>query len=349
MTQLFGKAAVFTDIHFGKKSDSEEHNQDCLDYIDWFCSKVNETNSDTIIFMGDWFDNRSMLRVDTVDYSWQAIQRLMDTKRKIFWLVGNHDMYFKLHRGVHSIPYIQGIEQITLVNEITEIDDVLLCPWLTGDESEEIPKYKSKYVFGHFELPLFLLNEKVTMKDTGKGIHADHFENNTMVFSGHFHTRQMQVNKHNVPIWYIGNCFPHDFNDVNDSDRGCMTLAWGEEPEFHNWDDAPNYFRISMSELPEYIESGKIHEFNKKTIIECVDDTDNDIEDIIGIREALDDSIRDFRVKPKRKEYQQDTETKLEDGLTVDQMVVDYLYKTDTEESKFDTELLVKLYQDLTI
>ena len=51
---LFERAAVFTDIHFGKKSDSEQHNLDCVAYIDWFCEQVKVHQCDTIIFMGDW-------------------------------------------------------------------------------------------------------------------------------------------------------------------------------------------------------------------------------------------------------------------------------------------------------
>ena len=42
MNNLFKKAAVFTDIHFGLKSNSLQHNQDCLDFVDWFILKAKE-------------------------------------------------------------------------------------------------------------------------------------------------------------------------------------------------------------------------------------------------------------------------------------------------------------------
>ena len=41
MQNLFKKAAVFTDIHFGLKNNSSIHNQDCEDYIDWFIDIPN--------------------------------------------------------------------------------------------------------------------------------------------------------------------------------------------------------------------------------------------------------------------------------------------------------------------
>jgi bacteriorhodopsin len=36
MTNLFKKAAIFSDLHVGQKSNSQVHNEDCLRYIDWF-------------------------------------------------------------------------------------------------------------------------------------------------------------------------------------------------------------------------------------------------------------------------------------------------------------------------
>ena len=42
MSNLFKKAAVFTDIHFGMKSNSIQHNRDCSDFVDWFIEKSKE-------------------------------------------------------------------------------------------------------------------------------------------------------------------------------------------------------------------------------------------------------------------------------------------------------------------
>ena len=35
MSNLFKKAAIFTDIHFGLKSNSTLHNEDCLAFVKW--------------------------------------------------------------------------------------------------------------------------------------------------------------------------------------------------------------------------------------------------------------------------------------------------------------------------
>ena len=35
---LFNKALCFTDIHFGLKNNSVQHNEDCLNFVDWAIS-----------------------------------------------------------------------------------------------------------------------------------------------------------------------------------------------------------------------------------------------------------------------------------------------------------------------
>ncbi len=40
MANLFRRAAVCTDIHFGLKSNSQTHNDDCLNFIKWFTAKA---------------------------------------------------------------------------------------------------------------------------------------------------------------------------------------------------------------------------------------------------------------------------------------------------------------------
>ncbi len=54
MTNLFKKAAVCTDIHWGLKSNSLVHNRDCESFIDWFIAKAKEEGCETGMFLGDW-------------------------------------------------------------------------------------------------------------------------------------------------------------------------------------------------------------------------------------------------------------------------------------------------------
>ena len=69
MTNLFKKAACFTDIHFGNKSNSKQFNQDADRFVDWFIGQAKENNCETCIFLGDWHHQRAAINVDTLSYS----------------------------------------------------------------------------------------------------------------------------------------------------------------------------------------------------------------------------------------------------------------------------------------
>jgi hypothetical protein len=53
MTNLFKKVACFTDIHFGLKSNSIVHLQDCEEFVDWFIDNAKKEQCETGIFLGD--------------------------------------------------------------------------------------------------------------------------------------------------------------------------------------------------------------------------------------------------------------------------------------------------------
>ena len=68
MSNLFKKAAVFTDIHFGLKSNSLQHNQDCSDFVDWFIKKAKSEGCETCFFLGDYNHHRASINIHTLQF-----------------------------------------------------------------------------------------------------------------------------------------------------------------------------------------------------------------------------------------------------------------------------------------
>ena len=120
---------------------------------------------------------------------------------------------------------------------------------MVGEEYKRVPKYSGKYMFGHFELPNFFMNAMVQMPDHGE-IKAEAFGGIETVFTGHFHKRQVQRNIH-----YIGNCFPHNYADAGDDQRGMMVLEWGKDPEYFSWEDQPRYRVYQLSVLLQHTDA----------------------------------------------------------------------------------------------
>lgn len=245
---MITKAACFTDIHFGKKNNSIRHNQDCLDFIDWFIMQVKKEGSVShIIFLGDFFENRNSVNIQTLDYAYDGLRKLNDLEIPIIILVGNHDLHHRENRNVFSTRVFNELKNIVVVAEPMIYDnDTLLCPFLFKHEYPSLSKFANqKYWYGHFEFREFIISGSNRMMEHG----PDHSQFNTQkyIFSGHYHKRQCRDN-----VIFMGNTFPMDFGDAGDRARGAMFVNHKtEEVSFVDWDDAPTYTKTRLSDVVE--------------------------------------------------------------------------------------------------
>jgi len=338
MSNLFKKAAVFTDIHFGLKSNSTLHNEDCLNFVKWATEKARAEGCETCLFLGDWHNSRASINIVTLNYSLRALEHLNDNFDNVYFIPGNHDLYYRDKRDIQSVEWARHLPRVTVCNDWFERGDVVIAPWLVGDDHKRIPKLKGRYMFGHFELPGYLMNAMVAMPDHGS-VQREHFGNFEHVFTGHFHKRQTQKN-----ITYIGNCFPHNYADAGDDDRGMMILEWGQAPEFHAWPDQPRYRVLGLANLidraPELL-APNMH-------VRVQLDIEISYEEANFIRETYvrDYGLREMSLIPNKNSS---VDTDMAPGEvrfeSVDQIVTDQL--TNIESEFYDNRLLLKIYQTL--
>ena len=337
MSNLFKKVACFTDIHFGLKSNSSVHNQDCLDFVDWYIAKAKEEGCDTGIFLGDWHHNRNSLNITTMDYSLRALEKLGAAFDNFYFFPGNHDLYYKDKRDIHSVEFGKYIPGITVVHEPTTIGDVTLCPWLVGEEWKAIAKKKAKYIFGHFELPHFYMNAMVQMPDTGE-IQLDSFKGYELGFSGHFHKRQSKGNMH-----YIGNSFPHNYADAWDDERGMMILEWGGEPEYYSWPGQPTFRTTTLSRLIDEAETLILPKQHLRVTL----DIDITYEEASFIKENFmaQYEIRELTLIAEKKAVEISTDIDIQTFESVDQIVSNQLISI--ESDTYDKNVLLSIYNSL--
>ena len=117
MSNLFSKAALFTDIHFGLKSNSSIHNEDCLNFIKWATKKAQEEGCETCFFLGDWHNNRANINIVTLNYSLRALEHLNDNFRDVYFIVGNHDLYYRDKRDIQSVEWARHLPNVHIVND----------------------------------------------------------------------------------------------------------------------------------------------------------------------------------------------------------------------------------------
>jgi DNA repair exonuclease SbcCD nuclease subunit len=335
---LFKKVAVCTDIHFGLKSNSLQHNQDCSDFIDWFIATARANGCETGMFLGDWSHQRAAINMQTLQYSLRSLEKLSAAFDRFYFIPGNHDLYYRDKRDIYSTEWARHIPNIQIVNDWFQDGDVIIAPWLVGDDHKRIPKMSAKYMFGHFELPHFKMNAMVEMPDHGE-VKVESFGGFDRVFSGHFHLRQQKKN-----INYIGNCFPHNYADAGDSARGMMILEWGSEPEYHAWPGQPMYRVLKLSQVID--NAPKILVPNMHVRVEL--DIDISYEEANFIKDTFvkDYNLREMALIPVKSSAvdldMSPGEVKFE---SVDQIVTDQL--TNIESEFYDPKLLLKIYQNL--
>lgn len=338
MANLFKKAAVCTDLHYGLKSNSLQHNLDCSNFITWFIEQAKKENCDTVLFLGDWHNHRASINIHTLQFSLRSLEELNNNFSNVFFIPGNHDLYYKDSRDISSIEFAKHLKNIHICNEFLTEGDVVIAPWLVSDDYKKIQRLEGKYMFGHFELPHFKMNAMVEMPDHG-GLNTNHFENFESVFSGHFHMRQTQKN-----ITYMGNCFPHNFSDVDSDDRGMMILEWGKEPVYRAWPDQPLYRYYRLSQLID--NPTELLQANMHIRVEL--DIDISYEEANFIKETFvnDYKLRELALVANRKEG---IEEDLSPGdvvfESVDQIVTDQITKIDS--NSIDPKLLLQIYQSL--
>jgi hypothetical protein len=288
--------------------------------------------------LGDWSHNRNSLNLFTLDSSLRCLEKLGAAFEQFLWFPGNHDLFYKDKRDIHSSAFGRHIPGVTVVDSIWTRDDVTLVPWLVGDEWRAMKDIKSKYVFGHFELPKFFMNAMVQMPDHGE-LRAEDFNGPDYIFSGHFHKRQ-----ENNRVIYIGNAFPHNYSDAGDDERGMMTLEWGGEPEFINWSNCPKYRSIKLSDLidqKDKIMKGKMH-FKVNL------DIDISFEEANFIKETFmkDHDIREISLIQDKVNLEGTAGEILDSTFeSVDQIVTDSLVNIESEQ--FDRSMLLEIYNEL--
>ena len=214
------KIAIITDQHFGSRKGA----QFIHDYFEEFYNNVffpylEEHQIDTVIDMGDTFDNRRNIDLASLEWSKRVyFDKLKSLGVHLHSIVGNHTAYYKDTNDVNSIDLLlTEYDNISVYSEASQIKidglNILLLPWINQENKEStfdiIKKSKAKVAMGHLELNGFRAHTTHVMEH---GMDIDPFEKFDKVYSGHYHTRS-----DNGKIYYLGNPYEIYWNDVNDT------------------------------------------------------------------------------------------------------------------------------------
>lgn len=333
------KLIFSTDWHFGEKSNSDQHNEDLLDFIDFMGEFAVKNKIKTFVHGGDMFHSRDKLSVNTINYAIRGIDKLNGYFDQYFQIKGNHDLFLKDSRDISSLEIFR--DKAILVDDWEIIQDkIMLVSWITnGEEYDNIinlsKKHKIKYMFGHFEFSGFKLNDNYIMEHGQSHKELKHIDK---VFSGHYHHHQVMDN-----VDYVGTPFPYNYNDANDFDRGFIVFdsETGETERI-------NYSKVNViSVTHEELLSTDWENVPDNLSVRVVIDEELDDESLEKIKNILEGkAFRDTKVvyKIEKDDSLLEAETDLGDIENIDDMVIHHLQNMNDVEG-IDKNLLVELYK----
>lgn len=284
-----------------------------------------------------------------MNFSYQAAKLLDDLQLPVFFIVGNHDLYHKHTRDVHSVVNFHEFSNFKVIDSPTVVDCIgdggaFISPYLFHDEYPTLAKFLDyKTWWGHFEFQGFVITGYNVIMPTGPK--ATDFAGPTRIFSGHFHKRQMSDN-----VVYIGNTFPTNFGDAGDQNRGMAVYDHQtNDLKFINWPDAPHYIKTSLSDLMDE----QVTLYNGARV-KCVSDIPLSLEESLIVKQTYIENfkLREFTLEESSSLSTTLTETEANltteelDLGSVDELVLKMLGSIKSDE--IDSQILVDQFKLLT-
>ena len=240
------KVCCFSDLHLGVHQNSTQWHEIAYEFGKWMKKELKKRKIKDIIFCGDLLHYRDEIAVNTIQATSKFLSELADFN--ITMITGNHDCFFKNNSSVHSLSILKGYKNITVLDELTTEmffgKTLSFCPW--GTDVVDIPK--SDYIFGHFEIASFKLND---VKLCDHGFTSDQmFEKSPHIITGHFHTRQFREYA-NGNIIYLGAPFNMDFGDSTEARGICILDLETSAIDFIPNEISPKHRKLKLSEIKE--------------------------------------------------------------------------------------------------
>ena len=211
------KIALITDQHLdGRKGSLAFWNYFQKFYDDIFFPTIEKEGVDTIIDLGDTFDNRKTIDFNTFHrVRDNYFERLKDYK--VHMLLGNHCTYYKNTNRINSPELLlEQYDNITIYSEPKHIKlgskKFLMLPWINRENNDDVLKLletsEADICCGHLELTGFEVTPGMKMDH---GMDPNLFHRFKRVWSGHYHHKSKKGN-----VQYLGNPYQMFWNDYKD-------------------------------------------------------------------------------------------------------------------------------------
>ena len=245
------KIFFLADLHFGCRADNEIWLKDYCDYFyDVFIPLLKEKyeDGDIVCSLGDVFDNRSSVGINTINAVIDIFEKIVDICPDVRLIVGNHDIYNKSTNDITTLnvlKYIKGVK-IYYNPEVEVIGGktILFHPWMENKEiqSKLLSNFNGDYIFGHLDVYGVESNSKGIKTKSANAVDMSEFKT-AEVYAGHIHLRQNYKNIH-----YVGNPYAKVRGEGNSKGITVLNIKTGKT-EFYENTFSPKFISENIYEI----------------------------------------------------------------------------------------------------
>jgi DNA repair exonuclease SbcCD nuclease subunit len=269
---------MVSDVHFGE----HQNNPRFLDMqINWFVNELlpqlNERGIKVLCILGDLFHNKEHTNKLVIQRVYDMFKHDFRNIRVVISL-GNHDLYYRDSREVHSLHVFRDLSNVVVVEKIQSVNmgkaTYAIVPWLIPSEKETdlatIGAINPDVVLGHFEFSGFSFNRLYPARHGDDAFQfAQSASNVKKWYSGHYHTQsQREIN--GASFQYLGAPFQYTRIDAGEIKGWWIHNTETLEDEFIPSKAITKFVTVSYpfggtSEELELIVRGNIVEIEVKT------------------------------------------------------------------------------------
>lgn len=234
------RVLIYSDAHVERHGGSEARLNEALQALEWVYDVALENEIMNVIFLGDMFHNRARVDVQAYHGAYSIIKRANEAGIQTYFVVGNHDMFYKDRRDINSIAPFESLGRV--IDEPCQLavagHKIDFLPYVEDKIYLELSKCfpnPSNVLMGHVAVEGAVLNTKSKTAATfascddsesvedGSGVALVSAQSLAScgwkrIYLGHYHAAQV-VREDDPRIEYVGSPLQLSFGEAFDSKR----------------------------------------------------------------------------------------------------------------------------------
>ncbi len=268
------------DSHWGVRNGSKYYLEKVLNVYKRAIDIIKSGEVTAVFHLGDFFDDRREINIYTMNLVTKLLVKLDTFNIPFYFLLGNHDVFYKNDNSINSItPIFSKYNNLHVIdaNRKFEMNGIKIAsiPWINSSNVSETSNFINDLDSDYIILGHFGFSELTSFSKSQDLININHFKRFKKVYSGHYHLRMFKEN-----ITYIGS--------VTD-------FKWGEE-------FTPHGFLLldkNLNETWSNNEENCHHKFlveNKKDLAFIIDKCKNKEIKIVLMNELDDITAKEYDI-----------------------------------------------------